>query len=542
MTRKSSHYDAERGKISNDLQELIGKQGWVGMTDRFGVTKVSSDAELISAARSGDSGAYGVLYERHAEAARRLAGCLMHSKADAEDVVAEAFARVLAALRRGGGPSEAFRPYLLTAARRVAFDQSRARRNLIPTDEAGLPDPGEPFDDPAIADLDRSLVVRAFRSLPERWSAVLWHTEVERARAADVALLLGITPNGVAALSHRAREGLRQAYLQMHLAGPVRAECRPVLGKLGAHVRGGLSSRDARRTEGHLRACTDCAAAFAELTAVNDSLRGQLAPVVLGGVAAAYLEHVPHAAGSAATVATSALRRLIWPRPVLPVAAGVAATAIALPAATILHHLSAPHAAVPTATAPGRSAGPVTSAGVEVHTSPARPGPGSHSASPSPSATSSLSPSPTGSVTASAAPSGRPAPSPLVSGSLTAQLGVSVSVSGVLNLGVVVVVTVSVSDPGTAATPGLASNLTLPSGTTVLGLASGGSAGWTCTGGSSGPTSCTHGPVAAGDDATVAFRLLVVSLAGCGHSISDTVTGGSLVATGSSSEQVQCLL
>ncbi len=538
MTRKSSYYDAEQGKISNDLQELIGKQGWVAMTGRFGVTKVSSDAELISAARSGDPDAYGVLYERHADAARRLACCLMHSKADAEDVVAEAFARVLAALRRGGGPSEAFRPYLLTAARRIAFDQARARRSLIPTDEADLPDPGEPFDDPTIADLDRSLVVRAFTSLPERWSAVLWHTEVERARAADVALLLGITPNGVAALSRRAREGLRQAYLQMHLSGPVRPECRPVVGKLGAHVRGGLSSRDARRVETHLQACTDCAAAFTELRAINDSLRGQLAPVVLGGAAAAYLEHLPHAAGSAATVATSTLRRLIWPRPVLPLAAGVAATAIALPVATVLHHhRSAPHGAVPTASAPGRSAGPVTRAGVDVHSSPAASGPGSSQspsgpASPSPSATAS--PSPTG--------SGTPTPSPLVSGSLTARLGVSVSVSGVLNLGVVVVVTVSVSDPGTAATPGLASSLLLPSGTTVLGLASGGSAGWTCTSGSSGPTSCTHGPVVAGGDATVAFQLLVVSLAGCGHPISDTVTGGSLAATGSSARQVQCLL
>jgi hypothetical protein len=40
--------------------------------------------------------------------------------------------------------------------------------------------------------------------------------------------LLGLSANSVAALAYRAREGLRQAYLQMHLSGAVRDECRPV--------------------------------------------------------------------------------------------------------------------------------------------------------------------------------------------------------------------------------------------------------------------------------------------------------------------------
>ena len=86
------------------------------------------------------------------------------------------------------------------------------------------------------------MIARAFASLPERWQAVLWHTEIEGARPAEVASLLGLTANGVAALAHRAREGLRQAYLQMHMSGAVRDECRPVAAKLGAYVRGGLTS------------------------------------------------------------------------------------------------------------------------------------------------------------------------------------------------------------------------------------------------------------------------------------------------------------
>jgi len=38
---------------------------------------------------------------------------------------------------------------------------------------------------------------------------VLWHSEIEGARPAEVASLLGLTANGVAVLAYRAREGLR---------------------------------------------------------------------------------------------------------------------------------------------------------------------------------------------------------------------------------------------------------------------------------------------------------------------------------------------
>lgn len=44
---------------------------------------------------------------------------------------------------------------------------------------------GLPFSDPVRADLERSLIARAFRSLPERWYAVLWHRDVEGTTLAE---------------------------------------------------------------------------------------------------------------------------------------------------------------------------------------------------------------------------------------------------------------------------------------------------------------------------------------------------------------------
>jgi len=58
----------------------------------------SSDAELITAVRGGTIRAYGLLYARHVQAARNLARQLAMTPVDADDLVSDAFAKVLAPL------------------------------------------------------------------------------------------------------------------------------------------------------------------------------------------------------------------------------------------------------------------------------------------------------------------------------------------------------------------------------------------------------------------------------------------------------------
>lgn len=247
-----------------------------------------SDAELISAVRSGDTDAYGELFARHVEAARRLARQLV-SAGDVDDLVSEAFAKVLQVLQRGGGPDLAFRAYLLTAVRRLHVDRIRLTARLHTTDDLTPFDPGVPFRDTAVEGFESAAAARAFASLPERWQLVLWHTEVERQKPAEVATLLGMTPNSVSALAYRAREGLRQAYLSMHAQDVEEDSCARTRASLGAYVRGGLSRRDSARVEEHLRECRACAGIYLELTEVNSRLGAVLAPILLGGAAAAYL-------------------------------------------------------------------------------------------------------------------------------------------------------------------------------------------------------------------------------------------------------------
>jgi RNA polymerase sigma factor (sigma-70 family) len=324
-----------------------------------------SDADLIAASRTGDAMAYDTLYRRHAPAARSLARQLMRGQAEADDVAAETFAKILDLLRRGGGPEGAFRPYLLTAVRRAAYDRHRAERRQVVTDEMEAFDPGVPFADPAVADLERTMIARAFSALPERWQAVLWHTEIEGARPAEVATLLGLTANGVAALAYRAREGLRQAYLQMHLSGAARDECRPVAGKLGAYVRGGLARRDSIVVAGHLDQCVDCRRIFAELDDVNVALKAIVAPIVLGPAVAAYLASAGghgSAAGWVAARVAGVARHVARGQQAVVVAASAATVAL-IAAALVMggHPRSAPGPAAagsvsPSVTAPSPAA------------------------------------------------------------------------------------------------------------------------------------------------------------------------------------------
>ncbi|WP_170222866.1 sigma-70 family RNA polymerase sigma factor [Nonomuraea turkmeniaca] len=264
----------------------------------------------MQAVREGNAAAYGQLYERHVAAARALARQLV-TNTEAEDVVAEAFTKILDLVGRGGGPESAFRTYLLTVVRRTVHDRSMIEGRLS-TEEVEEYDPGLPFVDPALVGLEKSPIAKAYLSLPERWRAVLWHIEVERSKQAEVAPLLGLSANGVAALAYRAREGLRQAYLQLHMGTQPQHECRPVLGKMSAYVRGGLTRRDAKAVDDHVSGCEECHGVLLELADVNRGLRVIVGPLIGGPLFGGYAAAITKSAVIGGV--SGLLRALVWLR------------------------------------------------------------------------------------------------------------------------------------------------------------------------------------------------------------------------------------
>src|SRR5690606_943947 len=119
--------------------------------------------------------------------------------------------------------------------------------------------------------------------LPQQWQRILWLTEVDGLAPREVAPQLRRSPNAVAQLSRRAREGLRTAWLQAHVDGAlVSPGCQQTAGELGAYERGQLSAARAERTKAHLEDCVRCSVALRDLQALSTRMRGVLLPLVLG--------------------------------------------------------------------------------------------------------------------------------------------------------------------------------------------------------------------------------------------------------------------
>lgn len=257
--------------------------------------EAASDAELILQVRAGDTQAYGEIFSRHHAAAVRLARRYARNASDAEDLAAEGFANVFTAITGGSGPDAFFRAYLFTSISRLAArGNSKASRQTL-SDEMEKYEGEQVYDDPVMAGFESDTVSKAFGTLPERWQAVLWYTEVDGMAPAAVAPLLGLSANGVSALALRAREGLRQAYLQAHVdASAIEDKCAPFADKLGAHARGALSPRNEAKVSEHLEECPWCTAALLQIKDVGYGMRGIVFPLVTG------LAFVPVVASKAA--------------------------------------------------------------------------------------------------------------------------------------------------------------------------------------------------------------------------------------------------
>lgn len=261
------------------------------------------DAELADAVRRGDPRAADELFRRHADPARRYARTLA-DEATADDLVSEAFTRLLGAFEAGNGPQSAVRPYLIATVRNVFVSRLRADRRTVLVEDL-TDSSAEPLTPDGLADRQESnLLAEAFRSLPERWQTVLWHTSVEGAGHDEVGRLLGLSPNAVGALAFRAREGLRRAYLEAHLAAASDETCRSVRADLPAYVRDRLDPRRRRTVDAHLRTCAGCTAGMLEIAGINERLGALLAPALLGASAgAAYLGTLEQAPAAAPGVA-----------------------------------------------------------------------------------------------------------------------------------------------------------------------------------------------------------------------------------------------
>ncbi|MDQ6524985.1 sigma-70 family RNA polymerase sigma factor [Nocardioides sp. LHD-245] len=354
------------------------------------------------------------LYRDHVDDARRLATILV-GPGEAEELVAESFARVIARLRAEPGTIADFRAYLHVTIRNRFREGHRRPTERPASDQEWLLDAAVPPVDAVLDDIEADTAREAFATLPESWQRVLWHVEVEGRKPVETAQILGMRPRAVSSLAHRAREGLRQAYLDRHLGGaPVSEGCAWARPRLSRHVRGRLTGGARARMTTHLASCAECSAAYLRLTRLNTRLAAHLFPVVLLGALPVAVKPAAWLVGGSAAATGGAgglLGALPWPRPGtlrMMLATGAAVGAVAATTGVVLTQADnegpamagapstspPPSAAAPPATPVAPVAPPPTGPDDAPTLAPAAPTPAAPVAPPAPAGPAEAPPAP----------------------------------------------------------------------------------------------------------------------------------------------------
>jgi RNA polymerase sigma-70 factor (ECF subfamily) len=167
-----------------------------------------SDEELMAQAADGDPNAFATLVERHHRSAMNVAYRFLGDATLAEDVVQEAFLKILSGAGRYR-PSARFSTYLYNVVWHLCVDVYRKRR---PQSLEALPaqqDPAEGAESSVLSDERARLVQAAIRELPVRQRMALVLKHYENLSYEQVARALGCSAGAVESLLVRARRELR---------------------------------------------------------------------------------------------------------------------------------------------------------------------------------------------------------------------------------------------------------------------------------------------------------------------------------------------
>lgn len=177
-----------------------------------------SDRELVEAAQSGDSEAFGVLMRRHQRRIYRLALHLLRDSAEAEDATQDTFVRAYGALDRFDGRSEAF-TWIYRIAVNLSLNVIRARKpnkKAVSTDDPRLEGvlvetrsgSASPLGDSENRELGRVLC-EGMDALSDTLRTTLILVGVDGLSHAEAGEVLGCPEGTVAWRVHEARKKLR---------------------------------------------------------------------------------------------------------------------------------------------------------------------------------------------------------------------------------------------------------------------------------------------------------------------------------------------
>ncbi len=165
-----------------------------------------ADQAHIDAARRGDRGAFGVLYEELYPHVYRYAFFQTRSAPEAEDLASDAFLRALQHLRSFRGGAMELRPWVLRICRNLAIDRARRRGRAERAPAPAAPD--QP--DHAEGAVDRIALAGALARVTEEQRAAVVLRFVLDLPAREVARILGKSEGAVEQLQRRGLASLER--------------------------------------------------------------------------------------------------------------------------------------------------------------------------------------------------------------------------------------------------------------------------------------------------------------------------------------------
>ena len=172
-----------------------------------------TDHELMRRIAGGDSGAYRVLLGRYLSVSVRFAERMLASRAEAEDIVQEAFFKVWSGAS-AWQPRAKFSTWLYRVIFNACIDHKRKVIRFAAVDLAAVED-NAPSALEVLSQQQQAAQVReALAVLPERQRAALILSYYEGLGNQEAADILGVPLGAFQQLLFRARQGLRR-----HLIG-----------------------------------------------------------------------------------------------------------------------------------------------------------------------------------------------------------------------------------------------------------------------------------------------------------------------------------
>lgn len=168
---------------------------------------VADDHALVELSLKGDDVAFEYLFNRYAEAIRRLLILRIGSPDDANDLLQETFIKVYLRLERYNA-DYTFGQWVYTIARNTLIDHIRRRQEELPIDErfSSPPSPTPTPEESVIRLQQRTQIEHCLESLPERYGRLIRMRFLEEYSYEEIAERLEMPLGTVKTQIHRARE------------------------------------------------------------------------------------------------------------------------------------------------------------------------------------------------------------------------------------------------------------------------------------------------------------------------------------------------